>query len=97
MVEFLGNYAHEHFADEERMMQFSAFPGLGEHLEQHQGFLEQWRALSDRLAAGGPTLELARSLITLLLGWVGEHVTGSDQELGRWLAQWRGGVLPPSA
>lgn len=85
LVVFLGEYAKQHFADEERMMQFSGFPGLGAHLEQHQAFIREWTRLAHRLADEGTTIGLAQECVALVFEWANVHVPRSDVELGAWL------------
>jgi hemerythrin len=94
LMEYLAGYARQHFADEERMMQFSGFPGLGDHLAEHERFLDDWQRLARQLADGVPARELARELVAGLCAWAEDHVAGSDQALGAWLSRWLGRKAP---
>jgi len=91
LLDFLGRYVHEHFAEELRMMKLSAYPGLGDHLAEHQLFAREFHLRSAELQASGPTAALARRLEHLLVDWLRDHVAGTDQAMGAWFARFIGG------
>lgn len=87
LPEFLGfvaDYTALHFRTEEHLMREVAYPGLAEHLLEHQ-------ALSSRLPAlvaalGDPPARPAlEALAGFLAGWLQGHVAGSDQRIARHL------------
>lgn len=87
---YLRQYVREHFAEEQRLMEFSGYPELGEHLESHQRLEADLHLLSEELRRTGPTLGLARRLVALLNGWMVEHVGTTDRRFGRFLATFLG-------
>ena len=58
-VQFLRDYADEHFQTEEAFMQKHHFPGLDEHQGLHTRFFEGLDQLVDDLKVFGPTQHLA--------------------------------------
>lgn len=98
LVRYLGRYVREHFAEEQRLMAFTGFAELGDHLEEHQFFERAYKELANELSATGPTLDLARRLVALLVGWLERHITVSDRRFGAYLERFRaGGTKAPSA
>jgi hemerythrin len=87
LVRYLREYVGEHFAEEQRLMEFSAYPGLGEHLAEHHRFEEEYDALAEELSRTGPTLGLARRLVALLTDWLDRHLAGTDRAFGAFLAR----------
>ena len=91
LVRYLARYIRDHFSEEQRLMAFSGFAELGEHLEEHQFFERAYRELANELAATGPTLDLARRLVALLVGWLERHITVTDRRFGAYLERFRTG------
>lgn len=87
LVRWLREYVREHFADEQRLMEFSFYPGLGEHLAEHHRFEADYEALADELQRTGPTFGLARRLLALLVDWLDAHLATTDRAFGAFLAQ----------
>jgi hemerythrin len=86
LVRYLGDYAREHFAEEQRLMEFCFYPGLGEHLAEHQRFEAEYEALAGELARTGPTFGLAKRLVALLTAWLDRHLGTTDRAFGAFLA-----------
>ena len=98
LVRFLGDYVREHFAEEQRLMEFCFYPALGEHLEEHQRFEAEYGALAGELARTGATYGLARRLVALLVDWLDTHLATTDREFGAFLARHLGRrTVKPSA
>jgi hemerythrin len=91
LVRYLKAYVREHFAEEQRLMEFSGYSGLGEHLEEHHGFTAEFDGLAGELAQDGPTLGLARRLVALLVDWLSDHLATTDRRFGAYLASFRAG------
>jgi len=91
LVRYLGRYVRDHFTEEQRLMAFSGYAELGEHLEEHHFFDRAYRELANELSATGPTLDLARRLVALLVGWLERHITVSDRRFGAYLERFRAG------
>ena len=90
LVRYLREYVREHFAEEQRLMEFSFYPGLGEHLAEHQRFEDEYEALAAELGRTGPTFGLAKRLLALLVDWLARHVGTTDRAFGAFLASFLG-------
>ena len=80
-LELLCNYAMEHFATEEQLMQQQNYP----HLARHQA--QQAYALNQRFLGGD--LPLDSTVSESLREWFMDHIQGEDRELGLFLLQQR--------
>jgi hemerythrin len=89
IVRYLQEYARGHFSEEQRMMEFSFYPGLGDHLSEHQRFETELKTLTDELERTGPTYGLAKSLVALLVDWLQNHVATTDRMFGTFLSAFR--------
>ena len=87
LVRWLREYVREHFAEEQRLMEFCFYPGLGEHLAEHHRFEEDYEALAEELQRTGPTFGLARRLLALLVDWLDRHLATTDRAFGTFLAR----------
>lgn len=87
LIEFLGRYVVEHFAEEERLMAEAGYPGLGPHRTEHRDFVRDFQALRDDFQAGGPSQAVVVRLNVWLCGWLRRHVSDTDQAMGRFLAE----------
>jgi len=98
LVRYLREYVREHFAEEQRLMEFCFYPGLGEHLAEHHRFETEYDALATELERTGPTFGLARRLLALLVDWLDDHLATTDRAFGTFLAHHLGRrSLEPSA
>lgn len=84
LVRFLGEYAKEHFASEERFMQEIGYPGLEAHRAAHQAFREELAELAGDFQRKGATALVALSVHNWLSDWLRRHVSGLDLEIGRY-------------
>lgn len=85
MVEFLGGYAVDHFAAEERRMHLTGYPRLEAHRQEHRQFAKELEALRQELAAEGPTALLVIRVGNRVTEWLREHIYRTDRLLGEWL------------
>jgi len=98
LVRYLREYIREHFAEEQRLMEFCFYAGLGEHLAEHQAFEAEFEALAAELGRDGPTFGLARRLVALLVDWLDNHLATTDRAFGAFLASHLGRrTVKPSA
>ncbi len=86
-LELLCNYAMEHFATEEQLMQQQHYPHLARHQAQHVLLTQQAYALNQRFLGGD--LPLDSSVSEALREWFMDHIQGEDRELGLFLLQQR--------
>jgi len=91
---FLSMYAARHFRAEEALMEAAGFPGLTEHVWEHERFTRQVLALQEQASAG--TLQ-ERSLAEDLMEWLRLHVGGTDQRLAAFLRARGGGTAGSAA
>lgn len=78
----MADYAKEHFATEERLMQDHAFPGLDEHVAEHEAFIDKVMALEFAPDDWGNEPE---AVLDFLRGWLVQHIHGTDQLYGPFL------------
>jgi hemerythrin len=90
LIRYLQGYVRTHFAEEQRMMEFSFYPALGDHLLEHQHFDGELERLADELQQTGPTYGLAKQLVALLVDWLDNHLVTTDRRFGTFLAAFRG-------
>ena len=86
-LELLCNYAMEHFATEEQLMQQQNYPHLARHQAQHALLTQQAYALNQRFLGGDMPLDSTVS--ESLREWFMDHIQGEDRELGLFLLQQR--------
>ena len=86
-LELLCNYAMEHFATEEQLMQQQNYPHLARHQAQHALLTKQAYALNQRFLGGD--LPLDSTVSESLREWFMDHIQGEDRELGLFLLQQR--------
>lgn len=86
-LELLCNYAMEHFATEEQLMQQQHYPHLARHQAQHVRLTQQAYALNQRFLGGD--LPLDSTVSESLREWFMDHIQGEDRELGLFLLQQR--------
>lgn len=79
VVQGATQYAHEHFAAEERIMEKFKFNGLAAHLRQHQGFKEfvARRALEFRQGDTAAAIKLVHDLRE----WLLSHIAIEDRKI----------------
>ncbi len=85
LVTFLGDYVHEHFGAEAKVMVSSRYPAIDAHLREHAGFVKDYQQLSGALLADGPDAHLVVKSSRLLCDWLRAHVSTSDRALGEHL------------
>ena len=86
-LELLCNYAMEHFATEEQLMQQQNYPHLARHQAQHALLTQQAYALNQRFLGGD--LPLDSTVSESLREWFMDHIQGEDRELGLFLLRQR--------
>jgi len=84
-------YAHEHFSDEERIMEHTGCDSrhVSRHRQEHAVFLNQVQAMSG--AAGADSQTGLTALLKFLASWLAYHILGADQSMARQIAAIRAG------
>jgi hemerythrin len=85
LLEFMGSYAAEHFAAEEREMARTAYPKAEAHRLEHRQFVKELGEVRRQLAADGPTALFVIRVGNRVTEWLREHIYRTDRLLGDWL------------
>jgi len=83
LFEFLGGFAAQHFATEERLMQESQFPGYNVHKAAHERFTRDLQALRQLHQESGASHAVTIKARTWLGEWLRNHIGTTDQALAR--------------
>ncbi len=86
MFDFLGTYAMDHFAVEERLMVESRFPGYNVHKAAHERFIRDYEELRKLHDETGANAAVAIKAHTWLSEWLRNHIGRTDVMLARHLA-----------
>lgn len=84
-LQFVQEYALDHFDTEQGVMTFHEYPAYEGHLVQHQTFASRLDALSEALASDGFRPDVGQRLNALLVEWFVRHIRTEDQRLGKYL------------
>ena len=97
-VDFLANYTVSHFQNEEKLMDESDYPLTAEHKKQHADFLEVAMSLKQQFSDEGfsigeltddtDILHFSLEINKTVVGWLTEHVIGSDRNLANHYRLW---------
>jgi len=86
LVDYLHQYAVNHFGAEEAAMREARYSGYARHKAQHDRFIEDLLTLAAEHEERGAA-SVAPKLDQWLTGWLREHVSKTDTELARFLAK----------
>lgn len=70
----LKNYTRSHFAAEEALMRASSYPGLEQHIAEHEAF----RARLTELHLKSIAADISADTVKLLTEWLTNHIARSD-------------------
>jgi hemerythrin len=82
LLQFLSDYARDHFRVEEAMQERFEYPHLALQREEHRYFLKRLAGLRERLDAEGPTPEVAKLASQFAYQWLVSHICRVDRVLG---------------
>ncbi len=88
VLKFLDDYAHVHFADEERHMRESGYPGIEEQRAQHKMYLESLAELKAEAALPrirGSSYDLSATTNHVVVDWIVDHIMKLDMKFGEYL------------
>jgi hemerythrin len=85
LVEYLHRYAVTHFGAEEAAMRGAKYPGYARHKAEHDRFIADLLELSVENDEGGGAF-VAVKIDHWLSGWLRDHVSRVDAELGKYLS-----------
>jgi hemerythrin-like metal-binding protein len=78
---YLGQYAQNHFAHEEKIMGEHRCPAAGKNKAAHARFLQDYKDLVAQAQQTGPTPQLANSVKEMLAEWLASHICKIDTSL----------------
>ncbi len=81
MVQFLGQYAKDHFAHEEGVMQQHRCPMRGQNKAAHAQFLKDYERLAELVEKEGASTTLVLQLKDMLGHWLTNHICKVDTGL----------------
>lgn len=89
---FLRQYAKEHFATEDAIMEASGFPDMAPHKEEHDNFLKHVGKLCEELDTHGFSPKLSREVNYYTVEWFIKHILVLDMQLVEYLKaqNWKG-------
>lgn len=86
-------HAVEHFDQEWRWMESTAFPAAQCHADEHTAVLNSVREVQEILRQGG-AVQVARDLAQALVDWFPGHADYMDASLSQWLIKRSHGGVP---
>lgn len=87
LIDFLYEYAVTHFGAEEQFMRTTRYPGYVRHKAEHDRFISDLLALAAEHDHKGSGAFMALKVNHWLVQWLKDHVSGTDAELGKFLAR----------
>jgi hemerythrin len=87
LIDFLHEYAVTHFGAEEDLMRAARYPGYVRHKAEHDRFISDLLVLSSEHDRKGAGAFMAVKANHWLVQWLKQHVSGTDAELGKFLAR----------
>ncbi len=85
VLQYLEQYAAEHFAAEERAMWQAGYPDLDAHWSLHLAFATELARRRAEYRASADRASLLADLGRWMDAWLEEHVLGADAEMARFL------------
>jgi hemerythrin len=87
LIEYLHQYAVTHFGAEEATMRAAKYAGYARHKAEHDRFIADLLTVAEEHGRRGSGAFMAVKLNRWLTEWLKQHVSGTDAELGRFLAR----------
>lgn len=87
-LKFLDDYARIHFAEEEKHMQESGYPGLAEQLAGHKKYLAMLAELKEEASLpreSGGTSFLSATTNQAVVDWIVDHILKLDMQFAEHL------------
>jgi hemerythrin len=89
-LRFLDDYARIHFSEEEKHMQKTAYPGIGEQQRSHREYLAALARLKEEAALPriqGSSYDLSATTNQVVVDWIVAHIMKLDKKFGDFLKQ----------
>lgn len=91
LLNFLKDFAEEHFETEEEIMKEKDYPGLPEHRRKHLEFFDTVEDMEKELEEDGSSQGFSLEVQRYLIDWLNLHLTNMDEALGEYLEGSEGG------
>ncbi len=88
MIKFLEDYARVHFAEEERYMQETSYPGYEEQREEHRKYLvalDELKSQGSQPRIQGASYDLSATTNQVVVDWIVDHILKTDMKFGEYL------------
>lgn len=87
-MDFLLDYTHKHFADEEKLQEECGYPLLDAHKAQHAAFVKAVRELEEMLMEEeGPTEAFVEAVKKNVVDWLLNHICVWDKQLAQFVKE----------
>jgi len=90
-IDFLANYAVNHFKNEEGLMTESNYPAMPVHKKQHDDFVVEVLALRERVKNEEDNSKNNADVTKVIVNWLTDHVLGSDKVMADHYRKWSNG------
>ncbi len=91
-IEFLEDYARVHFAEEERHMQATNYPGYEEQRTEHKKYLASLEDLKKQASMPrirGASYDLSATTNQVVVDWIVDHIMKIDRQFGEYMKKRR--------
>ena len=88
VIQFLDDYAHVHFSEEEKYMAETNYPGLVEQQKSHRQYLQALAELKDQASRpriAGSSYDLSATTNQVVVDWIVAHIMRLDMKFGDYL------------
>lgn len=82
---FVEEYIHTHFKDEELLQKQIGYPNYKKHREIHEAFKEEVLDFKKQFESDKYNEALITKFASRLLSWLIEHVTGEDNNISKYV------------
>jgi len=97
LIAFLREHVHQHFADEERLMDDLGYPDAEGHKVEHRRYASAVVMLEAQIERNKDAPESLAAVTALLEGLVIDHVMRTDYKLADFIQERRGSKASPPA
>lgn len=86
LLDYLTEYTHFHFTEEEKLQEEVGYPGLKEHRAKHEEFKQNLKDLEAFLEeAEGPTDAFAIQVKSNVVDWLFTHIKAFDRSVAEYI------------
>jgi hemerythrin len=86
-LDFLNDYVEFHFGEEEKLQTEAGYPGLADHIKQHEALRKTVADLTAMLEEEeGPSNAFVDQLNKQVINWLYRHIEGFDRSVAEYLS-----------